>query len=472
MKRINNFEELRGIRCDVLGMGKSNLPLIDMLIDTGALVTVRDKKSKDAFGPLCEDLEKKGVRFVLGDTYLDGIDTEVIFRSPGIRPDMGSIPEAIKNGALLCSEMELFVSLTKAAIIAITGSDGKTTTTTLTHLFMNAMSERYGKSRTYVGGNIGTPLLSKHTEMSDKDTAVIELSSFQLMTMSFSPARAAITNISKNHLNWHKGMEEYIEAKRRLSDSAKLVVFNADNAITADIAAERGKDMILFSLEKNSYGDIVTSSMKNTAAVFARGDDIFYSDGNTETHLLKISDIKLPGKHNIENYMTAMALTYGLVDTDIYTETAKNFGGVEHRLELVRELDGVKYYNSSIDSTPTRTAAALGAVAGSKVVICGGYDKNISFEPLADTLCEKVRCVVLTGATAKKIKDAILNCEKYSPEKLRIIEKADFADAVYAASTAAQPDECVILSPACASFDAFADFEERGRFFKKLVNEL
>lgn len=472
MKKINSLEELRGVRCDVLGMGKSNLPLIDMLINTGALVTVRDKKTRDQFGDLCSHLEQKGVKFILGDTYLDTIDAEVIFRSPGIRPDTSSIPEAVKNGALLCSEMELFVSLTKADILAITGSDGKTTTTTLTHLFINAMSERYNRGRAYVGGNIGTPLLSKYAEMSEKDTAVIELSSFQLMTMSFSPLRAAITNITPNHLNWHTDMDEYIKAKCNILSSAALMVLNADNAVTADIARTRAADMVLFSLKKSSYEDIVDSSMKNTCAVFARGDDILYSDGNTEIRILKISDIKLPGKHNIENYMTAMALTYGLVDIDIYTDIAKSFGGVEHRLELVRELDGVKYYNSSIDSTPTRTAAALGAVVGSKVVICGGYDKKISFAPLADALCESARCAVLTGSTAKKIKDAILNCEKYSPEKLLIIEESDFSEAVSAAHAAARAGDGVILSPACASFDAFADFEERGRFFKKLVNEL
>lgn len=471
VKKINNIEELRGVRCDVLGMGKSNLPLIDILIAAGASVTVRDKKTRDAFGGLCEAFEQKGVSFILGEHYLDGIDTEVIFRSPGIRPDAGSIPVAVKNGALLSSEMELFVSLTKADILAITGSDGKTTTTTLTHLFMKAMCERYERGHAYVGGNIGTPLLSKCAEMSAKDTAVIELSSFQLMTMDFCPLRAAITNITPNHLNWHTDMEEYIAAKCRLADGAGLLVLNADNSVTADIARERGKDMLLFSSNKSSYADIVSPSMKNTAAVFARDNDIIYSDGNTEVLLLRISDIKLPGKHNIENYMTAMALTYGLVDTDIYTEIARSFGGVEHRLELVRELDGVKYYNSSIDSTPTRTAAALGAVSGSKVVICGGYDKNISFEPLADALCENARCAVLTGATAKKIKDAILSCEKYSPESLCIIERADFAEAVSAAHDAAYEGESVILSPACASFDAFADFEERGRFFKKLVNK-
>jgi len=472
VQKINGIEELRGVKCDVLGMGKSNLPLIDILIGAGALVTVRDKKTRDAFGGICDILEQKGVSFILGERYLDGIDTPVIFRSPGIRPDAGSIPEAVKNGALLSSEMELFVSLTKADILAITGSDGKTTTTTLTHLFMKSMTERYARGRAYVGGNIGTPLLSKCAEMSEKDTAVIELSSFQLMTMDFSALRAAITNITPNHLNWHTDMEEYIAAKRKISVGAGLLVLNADNSVTADIARERGKDMVLFSSSKSSYEDIVSPSMENTFAIFARGDDIIYSDGRSEKLLLKISDIKLPGKHNIENYMTAIALTYGLVDTDIYTEIARSFGGVEHRLELVRELDGVKYYNSSIDSTPTRTAAALTAVSGSKVVICGGYDKNISFEPLARSLCESAKCAVLTGATAKKIKDAILGCKKYSPEKLLIIERTDFAEAVTTAHDAACAGDSVILSPACASFDAFADFEERGRFFKKLVNEL
>ena len=470
MKNLCNINDLKGKKCDVLGIGISNIPLIDVLTSAGAIVTARDKKDRAKLGDICDTLEKSGVRLILGDNYLDDLDGEIVFRSPGIRPDTPSISSAIKNGSLLSSEMELFLKLTKANVIAITGSDGKTTTTTLTHLFINTQLERSARGKAFVGGNIGSPLLPKHKEMNESDYAVLELSSFQLMTINTSPLRAAITNITPNHLNWHTDMNEYISAKSNVFGEDTLLVLNADNSITLDIAKRRGRNMILFSSKKDSYSSIVDADMKNTSAIFLNGENIVWSDGISEDILLNVNDIKLPGIHNIENYMTAIALTYGIVDKKIYTEIAKSFGGVEHRLEFVREFNGVKYYNSSIDSSPTRTAAALSALNENKVVICGGYDKNIPFAPLADALCETTRCVVLTGATAPKIKEALLACPKYSPEKLLVIQEDDFDNAVYAARDAARFGECVLLSPACASFDRFSNFEERGARFKNIVS--
>lgn len=470
MKHLSNINELKGKRCDVLGVGISNIPLIDMLTSAGAVVTARDKKDRAKLGDICDTLEKTGVKLILGENYLDDIDGEIIFRSPGIRPDIPSISSAIKNGALLSSEMELFLELTKANVIAITGSDGKTTTTTLTHLFLKTQLERSIIGKAFVGGNIGTPLLPKYKEMSKSDYAVLELSSFQLMTINMSPLRAAITNITPNHLNWHTDMDEYISAKSNVFGENTLLVLNAENPTTLDIAKARGRDIVLFSSKKDSYSSIVDSDMKNTSAIFLKGKNIVFSDGVYEDILLNVNDIKLPGWHNIENYMTAIALTYGIVDKEIYTEIAKSFGGVEHRLEFIREFNGVKYYNSSIDSSPTRTAAALSALKESKVVICGGYDKNIPFAPLADALCETTRCVVLTGATASKIKEAILTCPKYSSQRLSIIEIEDFDDAIRTARDVAHAGECVLLSPACASFDKFSNFEERGTRFKSIVN--
>ena len=365
--------------------------------------------------------------------------------------------------------MELFFKLTKSNIIAVTGSDGKTTTTTLTHLFLSKQLERHGGARAYVGGNIGAPLLPKYEEMTERDYAVLELSSFQLMTMGKAPSRAAITNVTTNHLNWHADMDEYIRAKRNVFGEETLLVLNAENDITRDIANERGRDMILFSSKKASFDEIVSSAMKNVSAVFLRNGKLVYSDGSTEDIILDASEIKLAGIHNVENYMTAIALTWGLVDKDIYAEVASSFGGVEHRLEFVREYMGVKYYNSSIDSSPTRTSAALSAIKTPKIVICGGYDKNIPFEPLADALCENAKCAVLTGAAAMKIKNALLSCPKYSPENLKIVEEDDFDDAVLTARDCAESGDTVLLSPACASFDRFSNFEERGNHFKKLV---
>ncbi len=472
MKNTELLYQLKNRKVDVLGMGISNIPLIDMLLSVGATVTVRDSRDTHALGETASAFLDKGVHFVCGSGYLDNLDGEVIFRSPGIRPDEKGIRDAAARGAILSSEMELFLAMTDASVFAITGSDGKTTTTTLTHLFLEAQKKRDGSGRAYVGGNIGKPLLPECGNMTENDAAVLELSSFQLITLRFSPTRAAITNITPNHLNWHTGMSEYIESKKRVFDDDCLLVLNAENPETAKIAKERGRNIILFSSKRSSYSEIVENGLENTCAIYLRGNNIVISDGNSEKDLLQVSDILLPGTHNLENYMTAIALTYGYVDLDIYKDIAMSFGGVEHRLELVRQLKGVRYYNSSIDSSPTRSAAALSAFEGGKVVICGGYDKNIPFDTLAEALCRRAHTVVLTGATMKKIKKAILDCGEFEASGLVIIEEPDFEKAVRTASTVARSGDSVLLSPACASFDSFKNFEERGNFFKKLVNSL
>ena len=463
---IFDIADLKNTRCDVLGLGVSNLPLVDMLASVGAIITVYDKKSRDELGEAALRLEGLGVSLHLGEFPPKALDGDVIFRSPGIRPDIPAIADALARGALLTSEMELFIRLTKANLIGITGSDGKTTTTTLTHLFLQKQLQRLGKAECFVGGNIGTPLLSKYKNMTSEDFAVLELSSFQLMTLRTPLSRCAITNLSPNHLNWHTDMQEYISAKRNIFGEESMLVLNAENAITADIARERLKNMILFSSVKDSYAGIVPSGAENTRALFIRNGAVICSDGMSECEMLRVSDIKLPGLHNVENYMTAIALTYGLVDTDIYSEVARSFGGVAHRLEWIAKIDGVDYYNSSIDSSPTRTSAALSALEQKKVVICGGSDKNIPFAPLADALSRSnVRCVVLTGESAEKIYSALSDARV---EFEFVIEK-DFTEAVRLAKSKAQKGDALLLSPACASFDRFKNFEERGAFFKSIV---
>ena len=468
-KQIFDIAALRGMSCDVLGLGISNLPLVDMLLSVGAHVTAYDKKSRAELGDTATRLEALGVTLHLGEFPPSSLDGDVIFRSPGIRPDLPAIKDAVARGAMLTSEMELFIKLTRANIIGITGSDGKTTTTTLTHLFLKKQAERHGTGKCYVGGNIGSPLLSKYKEMTAEDFAVLELSSFQLMTLGTPLSRCAITNLSPNHLNWHVDMDEYVAAKCNIFDDSSTLVLNAENAITADIASKRTKNMILFSSKKNSYEEIVTAASSNTSAVFLRNGYIVFSDGVREREILRVSDIKLPGVHNIENYMTAIALTYALVDEDIYTEVAKDFGGVPHRLEWIAQIDGVDCYNSSIDSSPTRTAAALSALPQKKVVICGGSDKNVPFAPLADALAtSNVRCVILTGDAAEKIRAALSAANvdfEFTVEK-------DFTSAVHLARSKARAGDALLLSPACASFDRFKNFEERGAFFKRIILEL
>ena len=469
---------INGRSCEILGLGVSNLPLAESLADMGVKLTVRDKRSPAELGERALSLEARGVKFICGDSALDECNADVIFRSPGIRPDRGGLQGAKERGAELTSEMELFLSLTKAETFAVTGSDGKTTTTTLCGEFLSAEADRRGYGKVFVGGNIGEPLLYKADKISADDRAVMELSSFQLMTVKKAPMYAAITNISPNHLDWHTGMDEYRQAKLNIvGDNTKRLVTNACCTDTLAIAKELSKkpqrpDIFFFSSEAEDFDRIFDfPASPRDRAVFVKDGYIVISDGKTEERLLDISKINVPGRHNIENFMTAIALTYGSVDISVYTQVAESFFGVRHRLELVRTLDGVDFYNSSIDSSPSRTAAALSALSGRDIVIiCGGYDKKIPYEPLASALCQHVRAVVLTGATGKKIEAALLGCEDYKKSAPEYVYTPDFDEAVRLARSLSRRGGCVLLSPASASFDAFPNFAVRGDRFRDIVN--
>ena len=473
----DRFENLKNTienkRCAVLGLGVSNLPLVKLLLGLTdpELLTVYDKKSVDQLGEAAKELASRGVRFVCGDDWQEKVEGDVIFRSPGIRPDLPRLVSAEEKGALLTSEIEQLLELTAAPTFAITGSDGKTTSTTLCGKFLEAAG-----MRVFVGGNIGTPLLDKCAEMTESDACVLELSSFQLMRLPHAPTYTAITNVSPNHLNWHIDFDEYVEAKKNIvGENTKRLVVNADCEITRDFGreiAESGREIIFFSSSRSCYRETVGGTYPNAKAVYRRDGVICISDGKSETELLEEKEIRLPGTHNIENYMTAMALTYGYAEPQDFLSVAREFTGVEQRLEPVRTLDGVEYINGSIDSSPTRTIAALSALQGRDiVVICGGYDKNLDYAPLAPKLCESARVVVLTGATADKIERALKSYDGYSgcPE---IIRAESFEETVTIAREHAREGGCVLLSPASASFDRFDNFAQRGRYFKKLVNEL
>ncbi len=481
MKQEKLMQYIGGRSSAILGLGVSHLPLARQLMALGVTLTVHDKKSPEELGEDALALARAGVSFVTGEGYLDAPRGDLIFRSPGIRPDLGGLPAAVEAGAELTSEIELFLKLTEAECFAVTGSDGKTTSTTLTGKFLEAEAKRRGFGKVLVGGNIGAPLLDRLEETARGDRAVMELSSFQLMTLDTAPHHVAITNISPNHLDWHRGMEEYIEAKKRIiGKNTQRVVTNADNEVTASLARElieKGENrppLILFSSTKSSYREIYSEgSALGDCAVYQKNGAICFDNGSCAIPLLEVSRIRIPGKHNIENFMTAMALTFGCVDPAVYGRIADEFTGVEHRLELVRSIDGVDFFNSSIDSSPTRTAAALSALHGRGIVaICGGYDKKIPFEPLAEALCRSVRAVVLTGATAQRIEAAILSCPAYREGSPLILRRSDFEEAVRAAAAYAKKGDCVLLSPACASFDAFRNFSERGERFRAIVNSL
>ncbi len=457
-----------GRSCALLGLGVSNLPLAKFLCENGIPLTIYDKSSPEALGEAAMSLSAAGARFVKADGDFSGLCADLIFRSPGIRPDKSGIVEAVRRGAQLTSEVELFLHLCPAHTYAITGSDGKTTSTTLTGKFLAAD----GKC-VYVGGNIGKPLLTLAPQMKADDRAVLELSSFQLMQLSHAPERVAITNISENHLDWHTDMSEYIAAKQNIIGSrTKRLVTNAECAQTVQIAKQaEGKEIILFSSKKHSYGDFSGLVNKPYTAIFVSDGYIVADSGKGQKKLLCLDDIKLPGVHNIENYMTAMGLTLGDVEPEVYSRVAKEFFGVEHRLERVRVKDGIEFYNSSIDSSPTRTCAALSAMSGrSLVLICGGYDKNLDYAPLASAIISHggVHTLVLTGATADKLEREMAKLS----HSVSIIKERDFDSAVAAAASSAKRDDAVLLSPASASFDAFKNFAVRGEHFKELVNRL
>ena len=478
-KILENYVNKRS--CEILGLGVSNLPLAEYLCDAEIPLTVRDKKSLSELGDRAAALEARGVRFILGEDAFDEVGGGLIFRSPGIRPDRAPLQKAVEGGAELTSEMELFLSLTPAVTFAITGSDGKTTTTTLTGKFLTADSEKRSRGRVYVGGNIGEPLLHRVDKMSSDDCAALELSSFQLMRVKTAPTFAAITNISPNHLDWHIGMDEYVEAKLNVvGENTRRLVTNANCSETASIASRMAKAsdrpaLFLFSSTASSFDEVFAKVSENVlpcdCAVYEKNGFIVLSDGSVEEPLLDISKIRVPGRHNVENFMCAIALTYGEVDKAVYTEKAESFFGVRHRLELIRTLDGVDYFNSSSDSSPTRTAAALSALHGRDIVIiCGGYDKLIPYEPLAEALCRSARAVILTGATGKKIEAALLGCVDYKIGAPEYVYTPDFADAVRLAREYARKGGCVLLSPASASFDAFPNFAVRGDTFRGIVN--
>lgn len=462
MNPFERFALFRGRRVALLGFGTSNRPLAEMLADAGARVTVRDRSTEDKIGDLSR-YKEKGIRFILGDGYLDSLDEEIIFKTPGIRASLPEIAAALAGGAELSSEMQLFFECAPCTIIGITGSDGKTTTTTL----VSEILKRAG-ARVFLGGNIGEPLLPSVFDMKKGDFAVVELSSFQLQTMRSSPARAVITNITPNHLDYHKDMREYIDSKLKILDFQKsdsLAVLNYDDENTRAVLERVKGDAAVFSLKVTPPDTLRTPSGRRVARLYLK-DGAIYKE---ERRVLPCSEIKLFGAHNIMNFMAAIGVLDGLVSYEAIEEVARSFDGVEHRIEFVRSFDGVDYYNSSIDSSPTRTMAALSSFDRQLIVILGGYDKNIPYDALGAPLCEKAKAIVLTGATAEKIKDAVLACPEYTQGRPAIFEEGDYESAIYRARSIAEKGDIVLLSPASASFDSFKNFEERGRFFKRLV---
>lgn len=453
-KEFKNY--INGKKVGVLGIGVSNQPLIQFLVQLGAEVTAFDKKTESELGEVVENLRSKGVKFELGENYLNRLEGfDVIFKTPGMRIDIPALVKAKESGAYITSEMEEFVRYCPAKVYAVTGSDGKTTTTTIIYNLL----EKQGYT-TWVGGNIGTPLFSKIEEIKEDHKVVLELSSFQLMTMDTSPEVAVVTNLSPNHLDMHKGMEEYVDSKKNIfkyqSDKDTLIL-NRENDITYSFKDEAKGKVKLFS----SKIEIKDGAYLKDSILYVKGEAICSRE-----------DIAIKGMHNVENYLAAFLATRDDVSKEVMTNLVKTFTGVDHRCQLIREVNDVKYYNDSIASSPTRTIASIKSFEKPVILLAGGYDKKIPFEPLAEEGNPYIKEIIIMGATKEKIRKVFedLKANKGINVPFHIVNSLE--EAVIKARDIAEAGDYVVLSPACASFDAFPNFEVRGNKFKELVNNL
>lgn len=446
------MERWRGKSLAVLGLGVSNRPLVKLLLSFGCTVTGCDRTPREKLDKEALELEELGCRLRLGEDYLEDFQADVVFRTPGMHPATPALERLRQQGAEVTSEMQVFFQCCPCRILAVTGSDGKTTTTTLIAKMLTAAGKKV-----WLGGNIGTPLLPNVEAMAPEDFAVVELSSFQLMDMTVSPQVAVVTNLAPNHLDVHKDMAEYVQAKTnifRFQGPEDTLIVNADNALTAALTGPG--QTLRFSRQCPQNGAWVENG-----TIFCQGRAI-----------LNTRDILLPGVHNVENYLAAILAVQGLADDEAIRTVAKTFGGVEHRIELVREKDGVRYYNDSIASSPSRTIAGLRSFPEKVILIAGGYDKHIPYDVLGPEICAHVKKLFLGGATGPKIRAAVEAAPEYRPGMPEIVDCGDFASAVRAASAAAERGDVVLMSPASAAFDQFRNFMVRGDFFKKLVMEL
>lgn len=460
--KLNSFyKSLHNKKVSFIGLGRSHRELLPMFASKGAIVTLRDKRTREQIGEEADKLEAFGIKLILGENYLENLcEEDIILRTPGMNYFTPALQQARKSGAFVTSEMELFFDLCPCKIYAVTGSDGKTTTTTVISEFLKAQG-----FSVFLGGNIGFPLLPRIEQIGPDDRAVVELSSFQLISMRKSPDVAVITNVAPNHLDVHKDMQEYINAKRNIylhQGGISRTVINADNEITASFLPEIRGEAMQFSRR-------ITPAL---GCYLAEDGTLTMNDRHSVTPVLHMDEIRIPGIHNVENYLAAISAVWGEVSKENIVSVAKNFGGVEHRIEFVRELDGVTWYNDSIASSPTRTIAGLNSFKQKLILIAGGYDKKIPFEPLAPKIIEKVKVLILMGVTAPKIEAAVTACEGYDPDQLTILHVSSMQEAVQKAREVAEKGDIVSLSPACASFDLYPDFEARGRHFKELVNAL
>ena len=461
-EKLEEFEEFIKFRkVAIIGLGVSNIPLLDYFFEKKANVTVFDNREIDNIPKeIIDKITNYGFAFSFGENSLSKLNNfNLIVRSPSCLPTKKELENEAKKGAIVTTEIELLMKMCPAKIIGVTGSDGKTTTTSL----INEILEKAGYN-TYLGGNIGTPLFTKLNKMTPDDIIILELSSFQLMGMEVSPEIAVITNITPNHLNIHKDYQEYIDAKKNIfksQDKNGILILNYDNEITRNCGKEAIGKVVYFShKEKLDNGYIVDENIVKEC------------NDKIRKHIIGIDDIILRGEHNLENIATAIAATNTLVDIDTAIDAIKEFKPVAHRIEFVRELNNIKWYNDSASSSPTRTISGLNAFNEEITLIAGGYDKNLDYEPIAKPIVDKVKTLILIGQTANKIYEEVKKESEIQDKQVNIYMAEDLQNAVELAKKYTNKNQIVLFSPASASFDMFKNFADRGDKFKKLVLEL
>ena len=461
-EKLNQFNDyIKFRKVAIIGLGVSNLPLLDYMYEKKAKVTVFDDREEDSISKeIMDKIKSYNFEFFFGENSLSNLkDFDIIFRSPSCLPTRKELAEEANRGAIVTTEIEMLMKMCPCKIIGITGSDGKTTTTSIIHHIL----EKSGK-KAYLGGNIGTPLFTKLSEMEPNDIVVLELSSFQLMGMEISPDIAVITNITPNHLNIHKDYQEYIDSKKNIfkfQNENGILILNYDNEITRNCAKEANGKVIFFSSkEKLDNGFIVDEKI------------IKQCNDKIRKHILNTNEVLLRGNHNYENIATAIAATSSLVSLEQAISAIKEFTAVEHRLEFVREIDGVKWYNDSASSSPTRTISGLNSFDEPITLIAGGYDKNLDYEPIAKPIIDKVNHLILMGQTSGKIFDAVKEELEKQNKKLPINICNNLEETIKLAKKVTKSGEVVLFSPASASFDMFKNAVERGKKFKEIVQKI
>ena len=462
------MENWSGKKVIVIGAARQGTALSRYLASKGAQVILTDMHSLDELPANLPDLEKLGIQLRLGGHPLELLEgADLICVSGGVPLTIPFIQAALQRGIPLSNDSQIFLEACPAQVIGITGSSGKTTTTALVGLMAQKYFEmKQNGHRAWVGGNIGNPLIEQVDQIDEDDLVVLELSSFQLELMTRSPQIAAILNITPNHLDRHGSMQAYIAAKSRIlrfQHPGDVAILNRDDPRSWSLAENLKSDLISFGFQK-------PDSKQNGTYIYK--DAIWLQLGRESLKMLPLEWIQLPGRHNIANVLAACAIaTAASLALPAIQTAIEEFTGIPHRLEFIRNINGADWYNDSIATAPERTMAAIEAFEGPLVLLLGGRDKNLPWDDLSQLIHQRVRAVVLFGEAAGLIERALGAVKK--GETLQVISRCNtLEEAVQAAAKLAQPGDTVLLSPGCTSFDAFKDFEERGEYFRKLVNAI